>query len=182
MCHAGTKRKPLTWNLKRRGNPVQPGREGACIMKNGIIIFVASLVVGFSGGYFLFGGAEESQPAIQDQQEDNTQVSENTEAKSEDDGKTEPAVTNTASEGEILQQKGCIACHSVSALNIEGGATGPDLSGAYENVEGKHGKTLDEFLKEPTSAVMSGVIGGNPLTEEERAKVVEALKLASEKQ
>ena len=39
---------------------------------------------------------------------------------------------------------------------------------------------MDSFLKEPTSAVMSGVIEANPLSDEERAKVVEALKKIAE--
>ena len=72
-----------------------------------------------------------------------------------------------------------MGCHAVSGLNLEGGATGPDLTQAFNNVEGKHGKPLAEFLKEPTSAVMSSVIGGNPLTDEEISQVVEALKKAA---
>ncbi len=84
-------------------------------------------------------------------------------------------------EGRVFIQSGCISCHSVSALNLQGGATGPDLSQAYKNVEGKHGVPIEEFLKNPTSAVMSGVIGGNPLTDDERAAIIEALKAASEK-
>jgi hypothetical protein len=48
-------------------------------------------------------------------------------------------------------------------------------------VEGKHGKPIEEFLKAPTSAVMSGVIGKNPLSDEERKQVLELLKQASEK-
>ena len=54
---------------------------------------------------------------------------------------------------------GCIACHAVSALEVQGGVTGPDLSNSYVNVPDKHGVPIDEFLKEPTTAVMSGVIG-----------------------
>jgi hypothetical protein len=52
---------------------------------------------------------------------------------------------------------------------------------AYANVEGKHGKPIEEFLKAPTSAVMSGVIGKNPLSDEERKQVLDLLKQASEK-
>lgn len=63
---------------------------------------------------------------------------------------------------------------------MQGGATGPDLSQSYNNVEGKHGKPLDEFLKAPTSAVMSSVIQGNPLSDEQRMQIVEALKKAAE--
>ncbi|MGP3561442.1 c-type cytochrome [Geobacillus sp. BK01] len=84
-------------------------------------------------------------------------------------------------DGNILQKKGCLSCHSVSKLNLQGGTTGPDLSNAYQVVEGKHGKPIEEFLKAPTSAVMSGVIKSNPLTDEERADIIALLKEASEK-
>lgn len=94
---------------------------------------------------------------------------------------TDDTTANTVSaDTEIFTEKGCIGCHSISALDLSGGATGPDLSEAFNNVEGKHGKPLNEFLKEPTSAVMSGVIGGNPLTDEEINKLTQLLQKAAE--
>ena len=56
----------------------------------------------------------------------------------------------------------------------------PDLSNIYKEIEGKHGKTLDEFLENPTSAVMSTVIGDNPLEDTEREEIVKLLKEISE--
>ncbi|MFT9846788.1 hypothetical protein [Aneurinibacillus sp. REN35] len=56
-----------------------------------------------------------------------------------------------------------------------------DLSKAYTTVLDKHGVSIDEFLKKPTSAVMSGVIGKSPLKEDERKAIIAALKTASEK-
>ena len=83
-------------------------------------------------------------------------------------------------EESILQTKGCIGCHAVQGLNLQGGATGPDLSQAFKTIEGKHGKPINEFLKAPTSAVMSSVIGGNPLSDDEITQIVAELKKASE--
>ena len=97
-----------------------------------------------------------------------------------DEQKKEPEKV-AVDEANILNSKGCLGCHAVDKLGLEGGATGPDLSKAFTEVEGKHGKSLDEFLKEPTSAVMSSVIGGSPLTDEERTQVLDMLKQASEK-
>lgn len=146
-------------------------------MKNSIIIFLVCALIGFGGGY-LFNtlGKNPSDVATPD-----TQSTETTTETSEE--KTEPAepIAAIPEEGKIISDKGCLACHAVENLGLQGGATGPDLSKAFVNVEGKHGKPIEEFLKEPTSAVMSTVIGGNPLTDEERAKIVEALKIASEK-
>jgi cytochrome c551/c552 len=89
--------------------------------------------------------------------------------------------TTTVDANNILNSKGCLGCHAVDSLGLDGGATGPDLSKAFTDVEGKHGKPIDEFLKEPTSAVMSSVISGSPLTDEERTQVLDMLKQASEK-
>ncbi|WP_414043982.1 c-type cytochrome [Macrococcus sp. EM39E] len=89
--------------------------------------------------------------------------------------------TTSSGAGEIFEKKGCVSCHSISKLNVKGGSTGPDLSDAYKTVDGKHGKPIDEFLKKPSSAVMSGVIKDNPLTDKERKDIVDALKEASEK-
>ncbi|KEF40016.1 Cytochrome c [Schinkia azotoformans MEV2011] len=144
-------------------------------MKNAIIIFFVFALVGFGGGYLFSQSGSQEQATAPDNAA--TEQTQNT----ADDEKVEVPAPAVSSEGEIFNQKGCLACHSVENLGLQGGATGPDLSQAYVNVEGKHGKPINEFLKEPTSAVMSSVIGGNPLTDDEINKVVEALKIASEK-
>lgn len=79
-----------------------------------------------------------------------------------------------------LVNNGCIACHSANSVGMEGGNAGPDLSLAYSQTEDKHGKPLDEFLQEPTSAVMSTVIEDNPLTEEQIQAIVDTLEEADD--
>lgn len=138
-------------------------------VKNGIVILLVSTIIGFGIGY-LFN---------QDGAPTKLEISEGVPTNPSPADKVENTVSIPA-EAEIFSNKGCIACHAISGLGIKGGATGPDLSNAYGQVEGKHGKPLKDFLKEPTSAVMSGVIGGSPLTDEEINKIVEALKQASE--
>ncbi|MDF2787789.1 MAG: cytochrome [Neobacillus sp.] len=147
-------------------------------MNKAIISFAISLIVGFGLGYLVFGvvmGDSDKQPQVAQ--------TEPTEETSKTEDQNTDAVKETASvdEENILNSKGCLGCHAVDALGLDGGATGPDLSKAFTDVEGKHGKPIEEFLKEPTSAVMSGVIGGNPLTDEERTQVLDMLKQASEK-
>ncbi|HAQ06673.1 MAG TPA: cytochrome C [Bacillus bacterium] len=147
-------------------------------MQKTLISFVISALIGLGLGYIAFdvvGGSKDVPAEVAQKGTDQSQ----SESKNEDNEK-EPAETVSA-DSNILSSKGCLGCHSVSALNLEGGATGPDLSNAFENVEGKHGKPIDQFLKEPTSAVMSGVIGGSPLSEEEISEVVKVLQEASQK-
>ncbi|MEH6956525.1 cytochrome C [Neobacillus drentensis] len=150
-------------------------------MNKAIISFVICAILGFGLGYLVFDvimGDSDKQPQVA--QTSTTEKTETAAAKEESTDAKE-ATTVSASEDNILNKKGCLGCHSVEALNIKGGAVGPDLSQAFVNVEGKHGKPIEEFLKAPTSAVMSGVIGKNPLTDEERTQVLDLLKQASEK-
>ncbi|MEH6991621.1 cytochrome C [Neobacillus drentensis] len=147
-------------------------------MNKVIISFVVSIVIGFGLGYLVFGvimGDSDKEPQV-------AQTEQIDEA-SETEGNKEEAKeeTTTVDANNILNSKGCLGCHAVDSLGLEGGATGPDLSKAFTDVEGKHGKPIDEFLKEPTSAVMSSVIGGSPLSDEERTQVLDMLKQASEK-
>ncbi|WP_223595250.1 cytochrome c [Neobacillus bataviensis] len=145
-------------------------------MNKAIMNFVICALLGFGLGYLVFGvimgdSAKQPQTAQADSKQTKTTTTE---------AKEEPAKTSSANEDNILNKKGCLGCHSVEALNLKGGAVGPDLSQAFVNVEGKHGKPIEEFLKAPTSAVMSGVIGKNPLTDDERKQVLDLLKQASE--
>jgi cytochrome c551/c552 len=150
-------------------------------MNKAIISFVICALLGFGLGYLVFGvimGDSEKQPQVA--QTETTETTETAAAKEEATTDSKEA-TVSANEDNILNKKGCLGCHSVEALNIKGGAVGPDLSQAFTNVEGKHGKPIEEFLKAPTSAVMSGVIGKSPLSDDERKQVLELLKQASEK-
>lgn len=150
-------------------------------MKKNGIIFVIAFLVAFAGGYFIFSSGgdapeKDTSKATSEKQDKKDDASDEETAKEDSSGEaTVPA------EAEALQANNCLSCHAVESLGAEGGASGPDLSDAYKNVKGKHGKELDEFLQEPTSQVMSGVIEGNPLSDEEREQIVEALKKASEK-
>jgi cytochrome c551/c552 len=148
-------------------------------MKNLAIIFLISAAVGLAGGYAFFQLTGKSDTVATNQE--TASVKKETTASTQQQESTSAKETASAKEGGILKQKGCLSCHSVSKLNLQGGTTGPDLSNAYKEVEGKHGKPIDEFLKTPTSAVMSGVIEGTPLTDEERSAIIEVLKTASEK-
>jgi cytochrome c551/c552 len=144
-------------------------------VQKAIISFVICALLGFGLGYLVFGvimGDSEKQPQVTQ-----TETKDSTTTKSPDSKET---ATSSVKEDNILNKRGCLGCHSVEALNLKGGQVGPDLSQAFVNVEGKHGKPIEEFLKQPTSAVMSGVIGKNPLTDDERKQVLDLLKQASE--
>ncbi|GFZ86591.1 hypothetical protein GCM10010978_28160 [Compostibacillus humi] len=164
-------------------------------MKVNSIIFIVGFLIAFTVGYFVFDteSAEstvEDPNTVQEESSAGDKSANNTEDSEESATETTNAnteETDTAeggesvpAEAEALQANNCLSCHAVESLGIAGGTTGPDLSQAYNEVEGKHGKDLDSFLQEPTSAVMSTVIGDNPLSDEERASIIEALKFAAE--
>lgn len=107
-----------------------------------------------------------------------TQETDDNEEVVEEESETEEASTSDGDNA--LVRNNCTACHAVSSLNIDGANTGPDLSNAFSSVEGKHGKPIEEFLVEPTSAVMSTVIADSPLSDEELEAVVNALEEADE--
>lgn len=149
-------------------------------MQKALISFIISALIGLGLGYVAFdvvGGSNDGATEVAKQEKNKSQPDSDIKNEEKDDQQAE----TVSADNNILKSKGCLGCHSVSALNLQGGATGPDLSKAFENVEGKHGKPIDQFLKEPTSAVMSGVIGGNPLSEEEISEVVKLLEEASNK-
>lgn len=150
-------------------------------MSNTVAKFIISLIIGFGIGFigFELAGNDDVASGTPTETTATTESSENNQP-AEDTTDEQPAAETVSTSGEILNTKGCLSCHSVSGLNLQGGATGPDLSQAFNNVEGKHGKPLNEFLKEPTSAVMTTVIDGSPLTDEEIQQIVEALEEASE--
>src|SRR5699024_5665813 len=124
-------------------------------------------------GYFLFG-----QSNAPHQEEQTTDVNETNE---KDQEEAEDLANAIPEEAEVLSRNGCLGCHSVESMNAVGGDVGPDLSRAYPEMKSKHGKELDDFLQEPTSAVMSTIIADKPLDEKERKQIVKVLKDASEK-
>jgi len=85
-------------------------------------------------------------------------------------------------EGAFFVNKGCFVCHSISVFGIESAAKiGPDLSNALEDVQSRFGKTLENFIKEPTGT-MAIVLGSQiVLSDSEKVQVVELLTKAYEK-
>jgi len=158
-------------------------------MKMNGLIFVLGFLLAFGAGYLFLGnsGGDETQDSPTPvATEDST--SETSDSEATDDSNAEQEEADESAEADVtldadieaLSRNNCLSCHAVEAAGLDGGTTGPDLSNAYEEVEGKHGKPIDEFLQEPTSAVMSTVIEDNPLDDAEREKIVELLKEVSE--
>jgi mono/diheme cytochrome c family protein len=148
-------------------------------MKRNALIFVIGFIVAFAGGFLFFGDDTASQPVEEAPQTTDEDASESDEEAAEEEETEEQEGEQTASV-DIQPLANCLSCHAVDSLGVPGGNTGPDLSIAYTEVEGKHGKDLDSFLEEPTSAVMATVIEDNPLTDEEREAIIEVLKEAAE--
>lgn len=85
-------------------------------------------------------------------------------------------------EGAFFVKKTCFVCHDVSTLGIESAAKiGPDLSNAYADVQTRFGKTLEDFLHNPTGT-MSLVLGSQiQLTDAEKDEAIAKLKIAYQK-
>lgn len=82
-------------------------------------------------------------------------------------------------EGAFFVKKGCFVCHEVSSLGIESAAKiGPDLANAYVDVQSRFGKTLEDFLMNPTGTMAVVLATQIPLTAEEKREAIETLKLA----
>jgi len=79
--------------------------------------------------------------------------------------------------GEIFARKGCPQCHTISALGIKSPAEiGPDLTGAYEDVQTRFGLKLDEFLAAPTGTMQMVLSSMIKLTPAERDSIIHILK------
>jgi mono/diheme cytochrome c family protein len=82
-------------------------------------------------------------------------------------------------EGAFFVKKGCFTCHAVTSLGIDSAAKiGPDLSIAVVDVQSRFGRTLDDFLMEPTGTMSVVLSTQIPLTVEERLQAIQLLKLA----
>jgi hypothetical protein len=81
-------------------------------------------------------------------------------------------------EGAFFVRKGCVRCHSISSMGVESAKIGPDLSDAEVDVERRYGKTLEEFLNNPSGTMGIVLTTRIPLTEAEKREAVERLKLA----
>ncbi|MGO4888461.1 c-type cytochrome [Anaerobacillus sp. MEB173] len=147
-------------------------------MKNTVLIFFLTFFVAFGGGYLFYQSkapadvTADSPPPV-------------TEAEETENNDAEP--TEVATEGESIPEEarairdfGCLQCHRVSTVGMGEAMTGPDLSDAFNVVEGKHGKSIEEYLKEPTTAVMSSVMDTVTLSDEQIQAIVDALQYVSE--
>lgn len=82
----------------------------------------------------------------------------------------------------FFTQKGCVQCHSVSAFGLTSAAQiGPDLSDAVDDVPRRFGKSLEEFLANPTGTMQMVLSSQIKLTDAEKAQAIALIKLANEK-
>ena len=81
--------------------------------------------------------------------------------------------------GAWFVKTGCFVCHSISSLGVKSPAQiGPDLSTAVEDTQSRFGRTVDDFLREPTgtmAVVLSRQIVLNP---QQKAEAVQKLREA----
>jgi len=76
-------------------------------------------------------------------------------------------------------QTGCFVCHSVSSLGVKSPAQiGPDLSNAVEDVQSRFGRTIDDFLREPTGTMSVVLSRQIVLTPEQKAVAIQKLREA----
>jgi cytochrome c551/c552 len=81
--------------------------------------------------------------------------------------------------GAWFVKTGCFVCHSVSVFGVLSPAQiGPDLSTAVEDTQTRFGKTIDDFLREPTGTMSVVLSRQIVLSPEEKAVAVEKLREA----
>ncbi len=98
----------------------------------------------------------------------------------------------TAAEAEMDRQRetgpgawfvktGCFVCHSIASLGVKSPAQiGPDLSTAVEDTQSRFGRTVDDFLREPTGTMAVVLSRQIILTPEQKAVAVQKLHEAFE--
>ncbi|HTO77228.1 MAG TPA: c-type cytochrome [Thermoanaerobaculia bacterium] len=81
--------------------------------------------------------------------------------------------------GAWFVQTGCFVCHSISALGVRSPAQiGPDLSTAVEDVQSRFGRTVDDFLREPTGTMAVVLSRQIILTPQQKETAVQKLREA----
>ena len=81
--------------------------------------------------------------------------------------------------GAWFVKTGCFVCHSISALGVKSPAQiGPDLSTAVEDVQSRFGRTLDDFLREPTGTMSVVLSRQIVLTSEEKQIAIQKIREA----
>jgi hypothetical protein len=85
-------------------------------------------------------------------------------------------------EGRFFVEKTCFICHDVSSLGIVSATKiGPDLAVAVEDVPRRMGRTLDNFLMDPSGTMQVVLSRQIKLTDDERREAIRLLKFAYEK-
>ena len=85
-------------------------------------------------------------------------------------------------EGAFFVRKTCFICHDVSVLGVESATKiGPDLSIAYADVQSRFGRTLDDFLHNPTGTMAVVLSTQIHLTDEELNEAIRTLTAAYQK-
>lgn len=83
--------------------------------------------------------------------------------------------------GAWFVKTGCFVCHSISALGVRSPAQiGPDLSTAVEDTQTRFGRTVDDFLREPTGTMAVVLSRQIILTPDQKAEAVRMLRAAFE--
>jgi cytochrome c2 len=79
--------------------------------------------------------------------------------------------------GAWFVKTGCFVCHSISAYGVRSPAQiGPDLSTAVEDVQSRFGRTLDDFLREPTGTMAVVLSRQIVLTPEQKDVAIQKLR------
>jgi cytochrome c2 len=100
-----------------------------------------------------------------------------TDSRTEQEAKAEAEMRSGP--GAWFVQTGCFVCHSISALGVKSPAQiGPDLSTAVEDVQARFGRTIDDFLREPTGTMAVVLSRQIILTPEQKAIAVDKLREA----
>jgi cytochrome c2 len=81
--------------------------------------------------------------------------------------------------GAWFVKTGCYICHNISSLGVKSPAQiGPDLSTAVLDTQSRFGRTVDDFLKEPTGTMAVVLSRQIVLTPEEKLVAIQKLREA----
>jgi len=81
--------------------------------------------------------------------------------------------------GAWFVETGCATCHSIQVYGVRAPAQiGPDLSNAVEDVQARFGRTIDDFLREPTGTMSVVLSRQIILTPDQKAVAVQKLREA----
>jgi cytochrome c2 len=81
--------------------------------------------------------------------------------------------------GAWFVETGCATCHSISVYGVKAPAQiGPDLSNAVEDVQARFGRTIDDFLREPTGTMSVVLSRQIVLTPDQKQIAIQKLREA----